>query len=233
MREPLPLPVFTRVVDFDLDSQRAPGLERFAGLRLFRDFVSPSEADALLREIETAPFVPSQSGKQKQHYGPKMNFIKRKMNASGFAGVPSYAHRLEAQLRERGGDAALQTALTRYQTTDVFVLRYHEEQQSNLDFHTDDAFAYGEVILDLSLESDSVLTFHEPDSGTCVRAEIPSRSLAVLFGSARYEWEHAILARDVRGRRTSITLRTLGDEPSRTEAGRRVLEEASPRCSAS
>jgi alkylated DNA repair protein alkB family protein 4 len=233
MREPLPLPVFTQVVDFDPECQRAPGLERFSGLRLFQDFVSKPEADALLREIETAAFAPSQSGKQKQHYGPKMNFIKRKMNASGFTGVPDYAHVLEARLRERAGDRALQVALARYQTTDVFVLRYHEEQQSNLDFHTDDAFAYGEVILDLSLESDSVLTFHEPRSNVCVRAEIPSQSLAVLFGAARYEWEHAILATDVCGRRTSITLRTLGDEPRRTEAGRSVLEEALPRCSVS
>jgi len=233
MRAPLPLPAFARVIRFDATSQHGPGLDHFSGLRVFPDFVSQSEAAALLREIEGAPFVPSQSGKQKQHYGPKMNFTKRKMNASAFRGIPDYAHRLEARLRAQATDPALVSALSRYQTTDVFVLRYLEAQQSNLDFHSDDEYAYGEVILDLSLESDAVLTFHHGATGDCVQVEIPARSLAVLFGAARYQWEHAILASDIRGRRTSITLRTLGDEPRRTEAGMKVLQEARSGCSAS
>ncbi len=228
MRAPLPLPEFSRVANFDVLTQSAPGVESFHGLRLFHDFVSEGEAAELLRKIAARAFVPSQSGKRKQHFGPKMNFTRRKMNATEFRGIPAYAHALEARLREQPQDAGLRAALEHYQTTDVFVLRYHARDQSNLDFHTDDLYAYGEVILDLSLESDSVLTFHQPSSGACVRAAIPPRSLAVLFGAARYEWEHAILAGDVCVRRTSITLRTLGDEPRRTEAGRRVLEEARP-----
>ena len=226
MRPPLAPPACDPSVDFDLDRQSAPGLPHFAGLRVIEDFVSEPEAHALLREIEAQPFVHSQSGKRKQHFGPKMNFRKQRMNASGFTGIPAWARRIEERLREHAHALALADALARYQTTDVFVLRYRPEDRSNLDLHTDDLFAYGEVILDLSLESDCVLTFHQPATGACVRAPLPARSLAVLFGPARFDWEHGILADDVSHQRTSITLRTLGDEPRRSEAGRRVLEAA-------
>ena len=124
---------------------------------------------------------------------------------------------------DRDWRSKLEEALERYRTTDVFVLRYYEDDQSNLDFHSDDVFAYGEVILNLSLESNSVLSFLEHETGACVRAAIPARSLAVLFGAARYEWDHAILADDVSGRRTSITLRTLSDELRGTPDGQRVM----------
>jgi len=223
MRPPLELPELGYAVRFDPRSQCAQGIKGFAGLRVLPDFVTESEAASLLDTIEETPFVPAQSGKRKQHFGPKMNFRKQRMNASGFEGIPAYARALEVRLRKRTNDAALEEALGRYRTTDVFVLRYNEDDQSNLDFHSDDVFAYGEVILNLSLESNSVLSFLERETGACVRAAIPARSLAVLFGAARYDWEHAILADDVSGRRTSITLRTLSDELRGMPEGQRVM----------
>jgi alkylated DNA repair dioxygenase AlkB len=177
-----------------------------------------------------------------------VNFNKRKINPSAFRGLPDYAHWIDSRCRERVEEAArvgdsdldsLRAALERFEPTDAFVLRYREADASNLDFHRDDDFAYGEVILDLSLETDSVLTFLEapdrsgvpdrrgPSTGpTCVRVPLPARSLAVMHGPARFEWEHGVLARDIEGRRTSVTLRTLGDTLSGSAAGRRILEVA-------
>jgi hypothetical protein len=132
-------------------------------------FLSESEASALLAEVERAPFRAAQSGKLKQHYGAKVNFNKRRVNARAFTGLPGYVGRIERRLHQRiesatfgpvgRSNSALAEALERYRTMDAFVLRYHEHDQSNLDLHLDDTFAYGEVILDLSLESDSVMTF--------------------------------------------------------------------------
>jgi alkylated DNA repair protein alkB family protein 4 len=225
---------------FDPESQSAPGCPDFAGVALLPDFISESESERLLEVIERTSFVPAQSGKQKQHFGPKVNFNKRKVNVSAFEGLPSYAGGLELRLRqrlERSGEGAapdlagprLRRAIGDFRTADVFVLRYRAEDQSNLDFHVDDTFAYGEAILDLSLESDSVLTFlrdrpgrHPAESWECVRISLPARSLLVLYGPARFEWEHAILAYDVRGRRTSLTMRSLSEELSRTWEGREV-----------
>ena len=138
-----------------------------------------------------------------------------------------------------GGDTPLRDAVDAFETTDVFVLRYRPEKRSNLDFHLDDTFAYGELILDLSLESDATLTFYRgrPNSEVkepitrnapeaCVRVPLPARSLALLFGAASYDWEHAILAEDVRAKRTSITLRTLSPALKQSKGGREVLSRA-------
>ncbi len=234
-----------RVHAFDPACQSAPDHPAFTGVRVYRDALTTEETERLLREIEAVPFVPSQSGKHKQHYGPRFNFTRRRMNAERFEGLPDYAHALESRLRDCvGGDAvgdpaaleACRTALAAFETTDAFVLRYFEREESNLDFHVDDLFAYGEAIVDVSLDSDSVLTFLGPasagesaESRVCVRVPLPARSIAVVHGRARFEWQHAILAGDIDGVRTSITLRTLGGALRATDAGRRVLLRAKPR----
>jgi len=225
------------IAEFDPDSQSAPDCAGFRGIRVFRDFLTPAESDDLLREIEQENFVKAQSGKQKQHHGPKINFNKKKMNAKNFHGIPAYASRIEDRLRQLAAAdpprdpidrSEFSTALDAFETTDVFVLQYHERDESNLDFHLDDTFAYGELILDLSLESDSVLTFlrNRPGAGPkvteCVRVGLPARSLAAVYGQARFDWEHAILSYDITGRRTSVTLRTLHENLLRTEDGQRV-----------
>jgi DNA N6-methyl adenine demethylase len=249
MDVPLELPTWLdeagRVHSFDPARQCAPDQPAFTGVRVYREALTPEEAERLLREIEAVPFIPSQSGKLKQHYGPRFNFTRRRMNADRFEGLPDYAHALESRLRDCvGGDEAgnpadleaCRTALTAYQTTDAFVLRYFEREESNLDFHVDDLFAYGEAIIDVSLDSDSVLTFLGPagasasaENPVCVRVPLPARSIAVVHGRARFDWQHAILARDIRGVRTSITLRTLGGALRATDAGRQVLLRARPR----
>ncbi|MBK7950582.1 MAG: alpha-ketoglutarate-dependent dioxygenase AlkB [Deltaproteobacteria bacterium] len=228
---------------FDPASQCAPTCPAFRGVRLYPDALARDEADSLLEQIEARPFTPSQSGKLKQHFGARFNFMRRRMNAERFAGLPAYASGLEHRLRtlvaaDRTGDpgslADARRALENYQTTDVFVLRYLEHEQSNLDFHVDDCFAYGEAIVDLSLDSDSVLSFlgpARPERGEpgleCVRVPLPARSLALVYGPARFEWQHAILPRDIRGVRTSITLRTLAETLRETDAGRALLARAS------
>jgi alkylated DNA repair protein alkB family protein 4 len=230
-----------RFHDFDLDSQCAPSCPAFRGVFVFREFYSKREADRLLEELEKTPFGLAQSGKQKQHYGSKVNFNKQKINYAGFKGLPAYARHIEDRLRallddridnrvDAADQRALRDALDKFETTDVFVLRYHERDQSSLDFHQDDRFAYGETILDFSLESDSVLTFLDgrpEDSRStetkCVRVPLPARSLAVLFGSARFDWEHAILPYDIANRRTSITLRTLSECLRASDAGAQIL----------
>lgn len=225
------------IQSFDNRTQSAPG---FSGLCLVPDALGEDEAADLLAEIERWPFSPAQSGKRKQHFGAKANFNKRKINPARFEGLPSYALDLEERLmrafraQPAQSDAEAQqreAALRRFETTDVFVLRYAEADQSNLDFHIDDEFAYGEGIIDLSLESDSVLTFirrasPKDEPTDCVRARMPARSAAFLYGAARFEWEHAILPYDIEGQRTSLTFRTLGPQLRETEAGRQILRTA-------
>lgn len=265
MDEPLALPDWLvarspkRIFAFELATQSVPDLPAFSGVRVYPGALSPAESEALLAEIERRPFLPSQSGKRKQHFGPRFNFVRRRMNADRFTGLPASAHALEARLRDcvagdRRGDPAdlarCLEALSEFTTTDVFVLRYAESERSNLDFHVDDLHAYGEAILDVSLDSDSVLSFLGPEATpaaagigeairvgrsdrpdpdavrVCIRVPLPARSIAVVYGRARFAWQHAILADDVRGVRTSITLRTLSPALRATPAGQQVLARA-------
>lgn len=222
---------------FDGGRQAAPGCPGFSGLIVWRDFVTEAEAARLLDDVESRPFEPAQSGKGKQHFGPRVNFRKRRMRVRGFEGLPGWAHALERRVRERVAREPRVPGLTRaldaFVTTDAFVLRYEPARASNLDPHVDDTWAYGELILDLALEGDGCMTFldGDPQAGVerpfvCVRAPLPARSMALLFGPARYDWWHGIRARDVRSRRTSITLRTLGSALRWTDEGREVSARA-------
>ena len=220
---------------FDAESQIAPSCPSFSGLRLYLDAITVNEEREILAEIEQFPFALAQSGKEKQHFGAKVNFNKRRMNAKDFHGLPRLAKWVEDRARKHieadtTTDNPAMRALSTFKTTDYFTLRYSEKEGSNLDFHTDDRFGYGEAIIDLSLQSDSVLTFIRKrpgkDSVDCVRAALPARSIAFLYGDARFKWEHALLAYDISGTRTSVTLRTLSDELRTTEAGQDVLRRA-------
>lgn len=224
---------------FDVDTSRAPSCPAFRGLVVVRNFLTPSEAADLLARIDDTPFARAQSGKLKQHFGARVNFNKRRLNASAFEGLPDYLPALDRRIRSvfgkptnpaRAWTPEVRRALDDYATTDVFVLRYRAADSSNLDLHIDDTFAYGEAIFDLSLESDSVLTFVRSTrdasgsvSHACVRAPLPARSVAMLFGPARHAWEHGIMHYDIVGRRTSLTLRTLSPALRGTPEGRRVL----------
>jgi alkylated DNA repair protein alkB family protein 4 len=235
-----PTPHTAGIFDFDPRTSRARGCEDFEGLIVVPGFLDLDESSALLAKIEEAPFAPAQSGKEKQHYGAKVNFNKRRINANRFTGLPKYLRRLESHARSAFlefeglteiGREQRDRALASFETTDLFVLRYHESEASNLDLHVDDTFAYGEAIIDISLETDAVMTFVRHAAGAtmgpeCVRVPLEAGSAALLYGKARYEWEHGILHYDVRDRRTSLTLRTLSESLRATPDGAMVLDIA-------
>ncbi len=226
------------IFEFNVATQSAPGCPEFEGVRIYPELLDAMQERALIAAIEREPLVPSQSGKWKQHHGPKVNFNKQRLKLGDYDGIPAYARSIESEFRARvrrereasepaSRDHTLERALAAYRTTDVFVLRYRPEESSNLDFHIDDTFAYGEMILALSLQSDATLTFLRQDAERgCVRVPLARRSLTVLWGAARYDWQHGILATDVAGQRTSVTLRTLSSGLRHSPVGRAVLERA-------
>lgn len=80
---------------------------------------------------------------------------------------------------------------------------------------------FGDAVACVSLASDVVMNFSDPRRGAVVNVLVPRRSLWVARGEARWRWLHAIRPRlnDVvegekrpRGRRVSVTFRTLRDE---------------------
>lgn len=84
--------------------------------------------------------------------------------------------------------------------------------------HIDCVPCFTNIIASLSLGSPCIMEFSNPKTGEKKSIVLEERSLIVLSGSARYEWQHAIPARksDIinsikieRTRRISLTLRNV------------------------
>ena len=79
------------------------------------------------------------------------------------------------------------------------------------------------------------MDFIHPERGKKVSVFVPARSLWVITGEARYQWQHSIASRltdviegekRVRSRRVSITFRTAKDQPAVEEARAAHLQSA-------
>ena len=96
---------------------------------------------------------------------------------------------------------------------EVNILEYLESKGSNIMPHFDDFWIWGERILGLNLVSDCVMQFQRADGDErVIEVPIPRRSLYVMSGKSRNEWQHGIEAKDVDGRRMVVTIRELTDE---------------------
>ncbi|KAK0058824.1 alpha-ketoglutarate-dependent dioxygenase alkB 4 [Biomphalaria pfeifferi] len=193
----------------------------FPGITIIENFVSPDEEFYLDAAIKETPFQKSQSGRQKQDFGPKVNFKKQKIRVSSFNGLPSYSR----FLFERMG---AHSCLKDFQPVELCNLEYCIERGAHIDPHFDDAWLWGERLVTLNLMSDSCLTFTlDEDPFLEVRVPLLRRSLIVVSAEARYHWKHGISETDVIGRRVAMTFRELSEEFSRggskEEEGKNLL----------
>lgn len=90
-----------------------------------------------------------------------------------------------------------------------------------------DYLTFGPTVACVSLGSDIVMDFIHPERELRVPVFVPVRSLWVITGEARYQWQHSIATRltdmvhgerKARGRRVSITFRIAKDERAVAEA---------------
>lgn len=121
-----------------------------------------------------------------------------------------------------------------YSTIEQCSMEYKPELGASIDPHVDDCWIWGERIVTLSLQTNSVLTLtphrikysnqynvnYIPNVECLpipinnanypvdvVRILMPKRSLLVLYGKPRYLWEHCILREDIQERRVCIAYR--------------------------
>lgn len=155
-----------------------------------------------------------------QNFGPKCNFKKRRLQLGSFNGFPQSTKFVQ--------DRFSQTEILKdYITIEQCSLDYNETSGASIDPHIDDCWIWGERIVTVNLLSDSVLTLVPyrgdskrynlelaPERYRCpldeervVRVPMPRRSLLVLFGEARYSWEHCVLREDISGRRVCLAYR--------------------------
>jgi len=195
------------------------------------DVISEEKELELVHFINECEWKDSQSGRKKQDFGPKINFKKKVCKVGSFKGLPKYScdvfTHLQVKYPEQLGD---------FVPVEVCNLEYVPERGSAIDPHLDDIWIWGPRLVTLNLLSGTVLTLsplsrQSDEQEMEINIEMPARSLLVLFGEARYKWNHGIKRENITSRRIAITWREFtplfmpgGElfEPT----GRQILDDA-------
>ncbi|XP_058794155.1 alpha-ketoglutarate-dependent dioxygenase alkB homolog 4 [Phymastichus coffea] len=193
----------------------------FPGVYIQLDFLKHHELQLLIKDLDSLPWDISQSGRRKQNYGPKTNFKKKKLRIGNFNGFPRNTKFVQEKLNEV-------KELEKFQTIEQCSLEYDPKRGASIDPHIDDCWIWGERIVTVNVLGDSALTmvpyrgnsekynlsyvenFKDtklPEKDIVVRLPMPEGSLMVLYGAARYKWEHAVLREDVSSRRVCLAYR--------------------------
>lgn len=175
-----------------------------SGLTYIRDFISAQEQALLLSQIDRQPWL-TDLKRRVQHYGYKYDYKARTVGNDAYLGaLPDWLSLLSKKLHD---DAVFQSV-----PDQVIVNEYLPGQ--GISAHIDCVPCFADTIASLSLGSSCVMEFSNPKTGEKKSIVLEERSLIILSGSARYEWQHAIPARksDIingvkteRARRVSLT----------------------------
>lgn len=176
------------------------------GLIILPEWVSSSEEDTLLDVLETYPWI-QLTRRRVQYHGYRYDVRAASSKELYLGPLAPWLLTLAQKLYRAGlikdcPDAAL-------------VNEYLPGQ--GIGHHVDDTWAFSETILILNLGSSLEMEFVR---GSEIRAVfVENRSLLVMSGDSRYEWQHGIQERSfdplpegktwARGRRVSITLRKI------------------------
>ena len=178
------------------------------GLTYIPDFISCEEETALLESIDNAPWRHDLK-RRVQHYGYHYDYKARAVTAEAYLGpLPAWLQPLAQRLK-----------------TDNLFPRLPDQAIVN-DYlpgqgiapHIDCAPCFDNTIASLTLGSAAMMQFTHPATKERQAIYLKERSLIVLSGTARYEWQHGIPARksDVvdgfkipRERRVSLTFRNV------------------------
>ncbi|KAF7206841.1 alpha-ketoglutarate-dependent dioxygenase alkB homolog 4 [Nothobranchius furzeri] len=185
----------------------------FSGVFLWENFISEEEERELISVMDQDVWHPSQSGRRKQDFGPKVNFKKRKVRIADFTGLPALSQKLVLRMQQDAN-------LAGFQPVEQCNLDYAPERGSAIDPHLDDSWLWGERLVTINMLSETVLTMSLeqglPELGLSeevqVAVRLPRRCLVVLYGEARHRWKHAIHRKDIHERRVCSTYRELSAE---------------------
>lgn len=185
----------------DLFGTPAPTLP--AGMRYEPSFLSPGEEAELLRHIEALPLAPMQyqgytALRRVVSYGGTYDFSRQRLDAA--EPLPDWLDALRARTGAWAGiapDAFTQALVAEYRPGTP--LGWHRDVP---DF---------EDVVGISLLADATMRFRpypprEPRRADVLKLVVEPRSVYLLRGPARWEWQHSVTP--PKALRYSITLRT-------------------------
>ncbi|XP_053816854.1 alpha-ketoglutarate-dependent dioxygenase alkB homolog 4 [Vidua chalybeata] len=123
----------------------------FPGVFLVEEFINEDEECEIVELMDRDDWKPSQSGRKKQDYGPKVNFKKQRLKAGSFTGLPSFSRKIVAQMKACA-------VLSSFSPVEQCNLDYRPERGSAIDPHFDDWWLWGERLVSLNLLSKTVLS---------------------------------------------------------------------------
>ncbi|KAK2711897.1 alpha-ketoglutarate-dependent dioxygenase alkB homolog 4-like isoform X2 [Artemia franciscana] len=190
------------------------------GIHIQESFLTDEESRKLLKGCDSIEWSQSQSGRRKQNFGPKTNFKEKKLKIGNFKGFPTVFKWVHKKIKEV-------KILEDYKVIENCSLEYRPETGAYIDKHIDDCWVWGERIVTINILGDSYLTLtkyegshdkynlkyvdfkskHSVANNVAIRLPMPVNSLMVLYGEARYIWEHAVTRSDINNRRVCIALR--------------------------
>jgi alkylated DNA repair dioxygenase AlkB len=191
----------------DLEVVEPVALERGVlprGLRVVRDYITPSQEDVLTRTIDAQPWLTSMN-RRVQHYGWRYDYRARRVRADAFLGpLPRFLDELTNRLRTTDELAPDQAIVNEYQPG------------QGIAPHVDCKPCFGDRVAMVALGSDVQLDFANPSDGLKGSILFSRRALVTLEDEARWSWTHGIAKRRSdseyrvkRDRRLSITFRTI------------------------
>ncbi len=192
---------------FTLEAEPRANDAVIPGFHLERDYVDVAEERELLSHIDAGPWA-TDWRRRIQQYGLGYG--------SSISGKPTWVRDFPDWLLPLANRVARHEHFLHFPENCV-INEYVPPQ--GIGPHTDYG-DFGPAVACVSLGSDIVMDFRNPEFGSRVPVVVPARSLWVIAGEARWKWTHGIAPRltDViegerrpRSRRVSITFRTARD----------------------
>jgi len=179
-----------------------------AGLLYFRNYIEQSQADVLISKIDNALWL-TDFKRRVQHYGYRYDYKARSTAGNAKLGVlPEWLSEICTSLYKDKFFA---------HTPDQIIINEYQPGQG-IASHIDCIPCFEATIASLSLNSTCVMDFIHRMTHEKVSLLLEPRSLLVLSGDARYEWQHGIAHRKIdrhngeflkRERRLSLTFRNI------------------------
>ena len=174
------------------------------GFRYQEEAISEQEQTDLVTAIQSLDLKPFEfhgyiGNRRVINFGFKYDFTRRFVEKAD--GIPQFLHELLGRAAEFAGnnqDAFQQVGINEYQVG------------AGIGWHRDKP-EFG-IIVGVSLLAPATMRFRKKENGNWVRVSqtLKPRSIYLLSGEARTEWEHSVPPLD--SLRYAITLRTLADK---------------------
>lgn len=209
----------------------------FPGIYIHFNFLSPIEEVQLIERVDLLPWDLSQSGRRKQNFGPKCNFKGRKIRGgfNGFPKSTKFIQdRFKSVPIMKGFQTVEQCSLEydpirgasidphiddcwiwgeRIVTVNLLsdsLLTMTCNNKHNK-YNLECVKSYPTVLKQDGKYNTNYdcykLRYLDCDRSPIVRIPMPKRSLLIMYGSARYDWEHQVLREDISSRRVCIAYR--------------------------